>query len=40
LTNTLSRGDHAISFLIGQFILLWIEQQKRLNFNVDVVESE
>jgi len=40
LTNTLSPGDRTISFLIGQFSLLWIEQQKRLNFKVDVVESE
>lgn len=29
-----------MSFLIGQFSLLWIDQQQRLNFNVDVVESE
>ncbi|KAH0854054.1 hypothetical protein HID58_092640 [Brassica napus] len=40
LTNTLSPGDRIVSFLIGQFSLLWIDQQKRLNFNVDVVESE
>ncbi|AET00255.1 putative transaminase [Medicago truncatula] len=40
LTNTLSPGDRTVSFLIGQFSLLWIEQQKRLNFKVDVVESE
>lgn len=40
LTNTLSPGDRTISFLIGQFSLLWIDQQQRLNFNVDVVESE
>ncbi|XP_028805270.1 serine--glyoxylate aminotransferase-like [Neltuma alba] len=40
LTNTESPGDRIVSFLIGQFGLLWIDQQKRLNFNVDVVESE
>ncbi|KAH0934713.1 hypothetical protein HID58_011830 [Brassica napus] len=40
LTNTLSPGDRIVSFLIGQFSLLWIDQQKRLNFNVDVVESD
>ncbi|CAN8258001.1 unnamed protein product [Cochlearia groenlandica] len=40
LTNTLSPGDKIVSFLIGQFSLLWIDQQKRLNFDVDVVESE
>ncbi|KAK4275679.1 hypothetical protein QN277_018719 [Acacia crassicarpa] len=40
LTNTLSPGDRIVSFLIGQFSLLWIDQQQRLNFNVDVVESE
>ena len=36
----MSPGDRIISFLIGQFSLLWIDQQQRLNFNVDVVESE
>ena len=40
LTNTLSPGDRIVSFLIGQFSLLWIDQQRRLNFNVDVVESD
>lgn len=40
MTNTLSPGDRVISFLIGQFSLLWIDQQQRLGFNVDVVESE
>ncbi|XP_004491262.1 serine--glyoxylate aminotransferase-like [Cicer arietinum] len=40
LTNTLSPGDQIVSFLMGQFSLLWIEQQKKLNFKVDVVESE
>ncbi|CAO2184173.1 unnamed protein product [Urochloa humidicola] len=40
LTNTLSPGDRIVSFLIGQFSLLWIDQQQRLGFNVDVVESE
>lgn len=39
LTNTLSPGDRIVSFLIGQFSLLWIDQQQRLGFNVDVVES-
>ncbi|AES98349.1 serine-glyoxylate aminotransferase-like protein [Medicago truncatula] len=29
-----------VYFLIGQFSLLWIEQQKCLNFKIDVVESE
>ncbi|KAE8710591.1 Protein CHROMATIN REMODELING 5 [Hibiscus syriacus] len=28
------------SFLIGQFILLWIDKQQRLKFNVNIVESE
>ncbi|KAJ6984629.1 protein CHROMATIN REMODELING 5-like isoform X2 [Populus alba x Populus x berolinensis] len=40
LTNTLSPGDRTVSFLIGQFSLLWIDQQQRLGFNVDVVESD
>jgi alanine-glyoxylate transaminase/serine-glyoxylate transaminase/serine-pyruvate transaminase len=40
LTNTLSPGDRIVSFVIGQFSLLWIDQQQRLKFNVDVVESE
>lgn len=40
LTNTLSPGDKIVSFLIGQFSLLWIDQQQRLKFNVDVIESE
>jgi alanine-glyoxylate transaminase/serine-glyoxylate transaminase/serine-pyruvate transaminase len=40
LTNTLSPRDRIVTFLIGQFSLLWIEQQKQLNFNVDVVESD
>lgn len=40
LTNTLSPGDRTISFLIGQFSLLWIDQQQRLGFDVDVVESD
>jgi len=40
LTNTLSPGDRTVSFLIGQFSLLWIDQQKRLNFDVDVIESD
>lgn len=40
LTNTLSPGDRIVSFLIGQFSLLWIDQQQRLKFNVDVVESD
>ncbi|KAJ4980025.1 hypothetical protein NE237_010805 [Protea cynaroides] len=40
LTNTLSPGDQIVSFLIGQFSNLWIEQQRRLTFNVDVIESE
>jgi hypothetical protein len=40
LTNVLSPRDKIISFLIGQFSLLWIDQMKRLNFDVDVIESE
>jgi hypothetical protein len=40
LTNTLSPRDRIVTFRIGQFSLLWIEQQKQLNFNVDVVESD
>lgn len=40
LTNTLSPGDRIVSFLIGQFSLLWIDQQQRLKFDVDVIESE
>ncbi|KAH9539967.1 hypothetical protein CY35_15G083900 [Sphagnum magellanicum] len=40
LTNVLSPGDNIISFLFGQFSLLWIDQMNRLNFNVDVIESE
>jgi alanine-glyoxylate transaminase/serine-glyoxylate transaminase/serine-pyruvate transaminase len=40
LTNTLSPGDRIVSFMLGQFSLLWIDQQQRLGFNVDVVESD
>ncbi|KAL7227247.1 hypothetical protein ACSBR1_022163 [Camellia fascicularis] len=40
LQTLLSPGDQIVSFLIGQFSLLWIDQQRRLNFNVDVIESE
>ncbi|GFZ20727.1 alanine:glyoxylate aminotransferase [Actinidia rufa] len=40
LTNTLSPGDRIVSFLIGQFSLLWIDQQRRLNFNIDVIQSD
>jgi len=40
LTNTLSPGDKIISFRLGQFSLLWIDQMQRLNFDVDVVECE
>uniref|UniRef100_A0A0D6R2M3 alanine--glyoxylate transaminase n=1 Tax=Araucaria cunninghamii TaxID=56994 RepID=A0A0D6R2M3_ARACU len=40
LTNTLSPGDRIISFEMGQFSLLWIDQMKRLNFDVDVVKCE
>jgi alanine-glyoxylate transaminase/serine-glyoxylate transaminase/serine-pyruvate transaminase len=40
LTNTLSPRDRIVSFLVGQFSLLWIDQQQRLNFDVDVIESE
>ncbi|XP_035820082.1 serine--glyoxylate aminotransferase [Zea mays] len=40
LINTLSSGDRVVSFLIGQFSLLWIDQQRRLGFDVDAVESE
>jgi len=40
LTNTLSPGDKIISFLLGQFSLLWIDQMQRYNFDVDVIECE
>ncbi|XP_043691541.1 serine--glyoxylate aminotransferase-like [Telopea speciosissima] len=40
LTNTLSPGDRIVSFVLGQFSHLWITAQQRLNFDVDVVESE
>eukprot|EP00243_Klebsormidium_subtile_P004342 TRINITY_DN18318_c0_g1_i1.p1 TRINITY_DN18318_c0_g1~~TRINITY_DN18318_c0_g1_i1.p1 ORF type:complete len:403 (-),score=105.89 TRINITY_DN18318_c0_g1_i1:380-1588(-) len=40
LTNTLSPGDKIVSFRVGQFSLLWIDQMQRLNFDVDVVDSE
>lgn len=40
LTNTLSPGDRVVSFLIGQFSLLWIELQRTLKLDVDVVKSE
>ncbi|CAI7848895.1 unnamed protein product [Closterium sp. NIES-53] len=40
LTNTLSPGDRIISFRIGQFSLLWIDQMQRLRFDVDVVDCE
>ncbi|CAD5187003.1 unnamed protein product [Musa acuminata subsp. malaccensis] len=40
LTNTLSSGDRIVSFLIGQFSLVWIDQQQSLNFNLNVIESE
>lgn len=40
LTNTLSPRDRIISFEIGQFSLLWIDQMQRLNFDVDVVSSD
>ncbi|XBH99650.1 hypothetical protein VPH35_128917 [Triticum aestivum] len=40
LTNTLSPGDRIVSFSLGQFSLLWIDQQQRLGFSVDVVESD
>uniref|UniRef100_A0A0C9S837 alanine--glyoxylate transaminase n=1 Tax=Wollemia nobilis TaxID=56998 RepID=A0A0C9S837_9CONI len=40
LTNTLSPGDRIISFEMGQFSLLWIDQMQRLKFDVDVVKCE
>lgn len=40
LTNTLSPGDKIISFRLGQFSLLWIDQMQRYNFDVDVIECE
>ncbi|EFJ15151.1 hypothetical protein SELMODRAFT_228964 [Selaginella moellendorffii] len=40
LTNTLSPGDKIVSFRLGQFSLLWIDQMQRLKFNVDVVDCE
>jgi len=36
----LSPGDKIISFLLGQFSLLWIDQMQRYNFDVDVIECE
>lgn len=40
LTNTLSPRDKILSFRLGQFSLLWIDQMQRLNFDVDVVDVE
>lgn len=40
LTNTLSPGDHVISFRLGQFSLLWIDQMQRLKLNVDVIDCD
>ncbi|KAL2649285.1 hypothetical protein R1flu_017413 [Riccia fluitans] len=40
LTNTLSPGDKIISFRLGQFSLLWIDQMQRLKFDVDVVDCD
>eukprot|EP00270_Netrium_digitus_P011640 TRINITY_DN371_c0_g1_i7.p1 TRINITY_DN371_c0_g1~~TRINITY_DN371_c0_g1_i7.p1 ORF type:complete len:402 (-),score=82.89 TRINITY_DN371_c0_g1_i7:410-1615(-) len=40
LTNTLSPGDRILSFRLGQFSLLWIDQMQRLKFDVDVVDCE
>eukprot|EP00899_Mesostigma_viride_P022323 jgi/Mesvir1/3275/Mv16407-RA.1 len=40
LTNTLNPGDKVISFRIGQFSLLWCDMMQRLNFDVDIVDSE
>lgn len=40
LTNTLSRGDKIIAPRFGQFSVLWINLMKRLNFEVDVIDSE
>lgn len=40
LTNTLSPGDKILTFRLGQFSLLWVDQMQRLNFDVDVVDVE
>ncbi|KAG0627882.1 hypothetical protein M758_2G235100 [Ceratodon purpureus] len=40
LTNTLSPGDKIIVPCLGQFAVIWINLMKRLNFDVDVIESE
>eukprot|EP00271_Cylindrocystis_brebissonii_P022949 TRINITY_DN90_c0_g1_i1.p1 TRINITY_DN90_c0_g1~~TRINITY_DN90_c0_g1_i1.p1 ORF type:complete len:402 (-),score=77.52 TRINITY_DN90_c0_g1_i1:868-2073(-) len=40
LTNTLSPGDKILSFRMGQFSLLWVDQMQRLKFDVDVVDCD
>lgn len=40
LTNTLSPRDKILTFRLGQFSLLWVDQMQRLNFDVDVVDVE
>eukprot|EP00250_Pteridium_aquilinum_P008404 c17919_g1_i1 orf=374-1579(+) len=40
LTNTLSPRDKIVTFRLGQFSLLWVDQMQRLNFDVDVVDVE
>eukprot|EP00250_Pteridium_aquilinum_P010087 c19146_g1_i1 orf=261-1466(+) len=40
LTNTLSPGDKILTFRLGQFSLLWVDQMQRLNFDVDVVDLD
>ncbi|MCO5548167.1 hypothetical protein L7F22_001625 [Adiantum nelumboides] len=40
LTNTLSPRDKILTFRLGQFSLLWVDQMQRLNFDVDVVDLD
>ncbi|MCO5573655.1 hypothetical protein L7F22_027427 [Adiantum nelumboides] len=40
LTNTLSPRDKILTFRLGQFSLLWVDQMQRLNFDVDVVDVD
>ncbi|MCO5577223.1 hypothetical protein L7F22_031048 [Adiantum nelumboides] len=40
LTNTLSPRDKILTFRLGQFSLLWVDQMQRLNFDVEVVDVD
>lgn len=40
LTNTLSPGDKIIAPRFGQFCVLWINLMTRLQYDVDVIDSE